>query len=142
MSTANTRAETLIALTERLSARLIAETKHLEAHRPQDLAASVDETRSLSGLYRQETLKLKHDPSPLSGLSEPLKARLKTATEDFMQVSARHARAVEAAKTVSEGLLRALAEEMGNDAKSGLTYGPKAVSQVPSSQSLTSGYKA
>lgn len=98
------RAEQLITLTERLSERLSLETSALEAHRPLDIRDSVEETRKLSAIYRQESARLKADPSLLSGISPTHKARLRQVTEAFVAMSERHAHAVEAARSVSEGL--------------------------------------
>ena len=51
------RARQMLALTLRLAERLERETRSLQAHRPQDIAAEVEETRSLSNLYRREALR-------------------------------------------------------------------------------------
>jgi len=142
MSSANERAEHLILLTRRLSERLQIETDLLEAHKPQELAGSVEDTRTLSAHYRQETLRLKNNPSLLTDLSPDLKAQLRTVTETFMAVSQRHARAVEAAKTVSEGLLQAIAEDMGDRSRTTTGYGPAATTKPQQGHSLTGGYKA
>lgn len=142
MSSANERAEHLILLTGRLNERLRIETELLEAHKPQELAGSVEDTRTLSTHYRQETLRLKNNPSLLADISAENKAALKAATEAFMAVSERHARAVEAAKTISEGILLAIAEDMGDKGRTATAYGPAATPKPLNSQSLTGGYKA
>ncbi|MFT4091488.1 MAG: flagellar basal-body protein FlbY [Asticcacaulis sp.] len=142
MSSANDRAEQLILLTQRLNERLQIETELLESHKPQELAGSVEDTRTLSSHYRQETLRLKNNPSLLADISPQNKAALKAATESFMETSQRHARAVEAAKTISEGILQAIAEDIGDKGRSAQSYGPKATSRPVGTQSLTGGYKA
>lgn len=140
--TANDRAAQLLALTERLGARLTAETAALEAHRPQDIMEAVEETRGLSALYRQETQRVKADPSLLNGLDPAHKAALRTATEAFLAISERHAHAVEAAKIVSEGLLKAVADEIIDTRKPNLAYGPKATTADKLPHSLNYGFKA
>ena len=55
------RAVQLLALTRRLTDRLAGDTAVLEAHRPQDLIGGIEETRSLSNLYRMETARIKAD---------------------------------------------------------------------------------
>ncbi|WP_140985508.1 flagellar basal-body protein FlbY [Asticcacaulis tiandongensis] len=142
MSSANERAEHLILLTQRLSERLRIEIDLLEAHKPQELAGSVEDTRTLSSHYRQETLRLKNNPSLLADISAENKAALKAATETFMDISARHAQAVEAAKTISEGILLAIAEDMGEKGRTATGYGPAATPKTAKSHSLTGGYKA
>jgi len=136
------RADQLIILTERLSERLRLETQALAAHRPLDIRDSVEETRKLSVLYRQESARLKADPSLLTGISPAHKARLRKVTEAFVELSERHARAVEAARSVSEGLLKAIADSMAEMRKPSLTYGPGASIRERAPQSLNFGLKA
>ncbi|MDC7684298.1 flagellar basal-body protein FlbY [Asticcacaulis sp. BYS171W] len=135
-------ARQLLVLTERLSERLAAEIAAFEAHRPFDIHATVEETRALSALYRQETARVKADPSLLSGLDVATKTALRAATESFMAVSERHARAVEAAKTISEGIMKAVADEMAETRKPSLTYGPGAGLRDKAAHSLNYGFKA
>ena len=52
------------------------------------------------------------------------------ATEAFEAVLARHGRALEAAKTVTEGLVRAIAEEVARSRSAGTGYGPGAQTQA------------
>ena len=52
------------------------------------------------------------------------------ATRAFDAVLARHGRAVEAAKTITEGLIRAIAEEVSKQRSAVSSYGPKAM-QAP-----------
>lgn len=132
----------LLALTERLTERLSGETEALEAHRPLDIRESVEETRNLSALYRQESARLKADPSRLKGLSASHKQSLRKATEAFVSISERHARAVEAAKTISEGLMKAIADSLNETRKPSLTYGPGASIKDRTPQSLNYGFKA
>jgi len=139
---ADDRAEQLIVLTERLSGRLTAETVALEAYRPLDIRDSVEETRKLSALYRQESARLKADPGLLGGISQTSKNRLRAATEAFVAVSERHARAVDAARSVSEGLLKAIADALSEIRKPSLTYGPGASVRDRAPQSLNYGFRA
>ncbi|ESQ80474.1 hypothetical protein [Asticcacaulis sp. YBE204] len=139
---ANDHAAQLLVLTQRLTERLTAEMAALEAHRPFEIHAAAEETRGLSALYRQETLRLKADPSLLSGMDAKTKTALRTATEAFVTVSERHARAVEAAKTISEGIMKAVADELAETRKPTLTYGPGAGLKDKGAHSLNYGFKA
>lgn len=132
----------LLVLTERLTERLTGEAEALEAHRPLDIRDSVEETRSLSALYRQESARLKADPARLQGLSPAHKDSLRRATEVFVAISERHARAVEAAKTISEGLMKAVADTLNETRKPSMTYGPGAAVTDRTPQSLNYGFKA
>lgn len=125
-SDASDRAAQLLTLTERLTARLLAETAAYEAHRPQEAAAGLAATAELANLYRHESVRLKRDPGLLAGAPADLRARLVEATRAFEAVLARHGRAVSAAKVVSEGLMEAVAQEVARHRASTAGYGPGA----------------
>ena len=55
-----------------------------------------------------------------------LKARLKQATVAFETALSRHGRALHAAKTVTEGLVKAIAEEVARNRTGHAGYGPGA----------------
>ena len=129
-STSGERMEQLILLTERLTGLIAEQLRAFEARRPQDAAANAEETARLANLYRHESLRLKADPAALEGAPAELKARLVSATRAFDAVLARHGRAVEAAKTITEGLIRAIAEEVHRQRHAVAGYGPKAM-QAP-----------
>ena len=136
------RARQLIVLTERLSERLQRETAILEAHRPQDLYEGIEETRKLSNLYRHESARIKADPSLLAGLTAKEKAALQTATEAFQASLQRYEAAVTAAKTITEGIITAVAADLNRQRSATATYGPRARTITPGPQSLNYGYKA
>ncbi|MFT3995970.1 MAG: flagellar basal-body protein FlbY [Asticcacaulis sp.] len=139
---ADDRAAQLVILTERLTECLSTEVTALEAQRPLDIRDSVEETRKLSVIYRQESARLKADPSLLNGISALSKQRLRAATQAFVDISERHARAVDAARSVSEGLLKAVADSLAEMRKPSLTYGPGASVNDRSAQSLNYGFRA
>ena len=129
-STADDRMEQLILLTERLTALISEQLRAFEARRPQDAAANAQETARLANLYRHESLRVKSDPTLLDGAPAELKERLVAATRAFDAVLARHGRAVEAAKTITEGLIRAIAEEVHKQRHAVTGYGHKGM-QAP-----------
>ena len=120
------RAAQLLALTERLTERLTAETALFEARRPQAAAAGLAQTAELAALYRAESLRLRGDRSLLQGASPETMRALVDATRSFEAVLARHGRAVGAAKRVSEGLMGAIAGEVARTRAAGAGYGPTA----------------
>ena len=109
---AHDRGDQLIALTERLTERLAEETRYFEARRPQDAVPGLEETQRLANLYRHESARVKADRSLIESADLSQRMALMRATEGFESVLARHARAVEAARTVSEGIVRAIAAEV------------------------------
>jgi hypothetical protein len=124
------RMDQLVILTERLTALIAEQLRAFEAHRPHDAAINAEETARLANLYRHESLKVKADPSLLAGAPADLREKLVAATRAFDAVLARHGRAVEAAKTITEGLIRAIAEEVSLQRNAVASYGPKAI-QAP-----------
>jgi hypothetical protein len=113
------RVDQLIILTERLTELVADQALAFEQHRPQ-------ETSKLANLYRHESAKIRGNPSLLVGAPLAERARLTRATEAFDAVLARQSRALEAAKFITEGLVRAIAEEVANQRHHGApaAYGP------------------
>ncbi len=140
--TPSDRAIQLIALTRRLTDRLVGDTAVLEAHRPQDLVGGIEETRSLSNLYRLETARIKADPSLLRGISDNEKSALREATEVFNEALARYENAVVAAKTVTEGIVAAVAEDLNARTARTATYGAQGRTSNTGPQSLNLGRTA
>ena len=136
------RARQMLALTKRLGDRLAAETLVLLAHRPQDLYAGMDETRSLSNLYRHETQRIKSDPSLLDGMSAAEKKALHEATEVFQGHLRRYELAVGAAKTITEGIIAAVAKDISARKSQNLTYGARGRTVASGPQSLNYGHRA
>ena len=93
----------LITLTERLTGRLVEESRAFEARRPQDVAVGMAETRELANLYRRESAQLKANPKAFAGGGVSERKALIRATEAFEAVLSRHVLAVEAARVISEG---------------------------------------
>jgi hypothetical protein len=119
------RVDQLILLTERLTELMAAQALAFEQHRPQDAAAYIEETSKLANLYRHESAKVRANPELLSGAPFAERTRLTRATEAFDAVLARQARSLEAAKVVTEGLVRAIAEEVAAQRHKGsASYGP------------------
>jgi len=121
------RVEQLTILTERLTELVAAQALAFEQHRPQDAAASIEETTRLANLYRHESAKVRANSGLIAGAPLAARTRLTQATEAFDAVLARQARALNAAKTVTEGLVRAIAEEVAAQRQRGAPegYGPK-----------------
>jgi hypothetical protein len=124
------RVEQLILLTERLTRLVADQAKSFEARRPQDAAVHIEETGRLANLYRHESARIRGNPSLIFAADPAQRIRLTRATEAFDAVLARQARAVGAMKTVTEGLVRAIAEEVASQRNKGSSYGPGAL-QTP-----------
>ena len=124
------RVDQLITLTERLTGLVAEQAKCFEARRLQDAAALTEETGRLANIYRHESARIRGNVSLIASAGLAQRQRLRRATEAFDAVLARQARAVGAMKTVTEGLVRAIAEEVASTRQKGATYGPGAL-QAP-----------
>ena len=120
---AEDRVQQLIALTERLTELLAMETRAYEAHRPHEAAATTPETMRLANIYRHETIRVKKDRSLVAGAPEALRRQLVEATKQFEATLARHSQAVAAALAITEGIVRAVADEVAKAKKSSAGYG-------------------
>jgi len=117
------RVSQLILLTERLTGLVAEQAQAFEARRPQDAVIHIEETGRLANLYRHESARVRENPALISAAGLELCGRLRRATEAFDAVLARQARAVGAIKTVTEGLVRAIAEEVASQRHKGSSYG-------------------
>lgn len=125
------RVEQLIVLTERLTDLVGREAQAFESRRPQDAAALVEETARLANVYRHESTRVRADPNLVAAAPQERRQRLMRATEAFDAVLARQGRALEAARTVTEGLVRAIADEVAHQRQQSAAYGPGAVTHAP-----------
>lgn len=122
-SDAADRVEQLIVLTDRLTQLIALEAQAFEARRPHEAAQYLDETQRLANLYRHESTRVRREPDLVAAAPADQRTRLLRATEAFDAVLARQARALEAAKTVTEGLVKAIADEVAHQRGAGLGYG-------------------
>lgn len=136
------RVEQLIVLTQRLSALMTREADAFEAHRPHDVVAGAEETARLANLYRHESLRIRKDPGLIEAAPPPLRKKLIEATRTFDTALARHGRAVMAAKTVTEGLVRAIAEEVVAQQAHTVSYGAGGRSGEGNTTSITLNQRA
>lgn len=123
---AASRVEHLILLTERLTGLIALQAKAFESHRPQDAATRLDDVARLANAYRHESAEIRQNPRLLAGAPADARQRLIQATEAFDAVMARQGRALTAAKAVTEGIVRAVAEEVASQRSAGNGYGPGA----------------
>lgn len=120
---ATLRIQRLLNLTQGLTARLQKEMELLKAHRAADMAVGMAETAELANQYRRESAHIKADPSILMPAPMADKQALIAATEAFDEILAQHSVAVEAARFISEGLVRAIASEVAGARAMGTGYG-------------------
>ena len=136
------RVEQLIALTVRLTGLMRRESDAFESHRPQDALAGAEETGRLANLYRHESMRIRKDPDLISGAPPAQRRKLLEATAQFDKALARHGRAVAAAKTVTEGLVRAIAEEVAGQRAVAAGYSEGGLPQTASATAVTLNRRA
>ncbi len=127
----------ILDLTVALTERLALECQAFERNRPLDVTQTLPETTRLANLYRHESRQLREAPQILAGTAREDRIRLIQATEAFDAVLARHGRAIEAAKFVTEGVVRAIAHEVAAARCTGAGYGPGARQAPAPSTALT-----
>lgn len=134
---ATDRVEQLIILTERLTGLIADQALAFEQRRPQDAAGQLEETSRLANLYRHESTRVRAQPDLIAAASLEKRFALMRATEGFDAVLARQGRALEAAKTVTEGLVKAIAEEVVKQRSPGPGYGPGATATASDARAVT-----
>ena len=122
-SDAADRVDQLTILTERLTQLIAEQAACFEQRRPQDAAILLEEVSRLANLYRHESARVRADPRMVESAPLEARTRLVRATEGFDAVLARQGRALEAARTVTEGLVRCIADEVAAQRTRGSSYG-------------------
>ena len=73
----------------------------------------------------RDVLRVRADPALVAGAPLAQRTRLVRATEAFDAVLARQGRAIEAARTITEGLVKAIADEVTAQRGQAVGYGPR-----------------
>jgi hypothetical protein len=120
----NAALEAIVALTDKLTGLLAQQARAFEQHRPQDAARELAEISRLTNIYRTASAHVRSQPKMVEAAPEALRTRLLRATEAFDAVLQRQGRALGASKTVTEGLVKAIAEEIASKRGGGQAYGP------------------
>jgi hypothetical protein len=136
------RVDQLLALTESLTGRLAAEATAFEARRPLTDTFALEETARLANLYRHECARVRMDPSLIAGSSLSSRQKLAQATQAFEQMLERHARWLQAAKTVTEGLVRTIAGEVAAGRAPGAGYGASGHAATGDARAVTLNRRA
>ena len=130
---ADDRVGQLITLTQRLTELIAMEAQAFEQRRPQDAAVHIEETSKLANLYRHESARVRANPAMVASAPLAQRTQLIRATEAFDAVLARQGRALDAARTITEGLVRAVADEVAAQRSTGTGYGAGAMPSAPGS---------
>jgi hypothetical protein len=114
--------ERLITMALRLIEAMQADIAALEAGQPQAMASLDPEIQRLSMLYSREAQAL--DPSRTKAAPDGLKKRLTAATTKFRDTLNLHQRLLTRMRHASEGIVKAVADEVQRQRAPTTTYAP------------------
>lgn len=116
----------LILYTEELTRIIREEIAILEARRPSEIAPLQAEKARLSTIYEEEFRALKRNQSLLGGKDSPLRLSLREVTETFNSELVRLGRILLRMKSVTEGMIQAVGDEVAKKRQSVRNYSPEA----------------
>lgn len=119
----NERADQLLAMTQRLVSLVMEEIAAVKARRLSNASPAWDEKERLVHAWRIEVSRVKAAPSLLAGITEDRKTALREASQALEQSLKAHAQALNAMKTVTEGLVRTIASEIASARSAPASYG-------------------
>jgi hypothetical protein len=126
--------ELLIAMAERLIAAIEADIAALKAGRPQELRTTDPEIQRLSVLYGREAAGL--DPARAKAAPSELRRKFFDTTAKFRDTLALHARLLTRVRNASEGMVKAVAEEVERRRAPTCTYAPAASRAHPHAMAM------
>jgi len=128
------RIERLVKLAERLIEAIESDIAALKAGKPQDLRTSDPEIQRLSAMYGREAQGLTVEHA--KRVAPPLRKRFLDTTGKFREVLQLHGRLLTRVKNASEGMIKAIAEEVDRRAAPMRTYNPRAASYGKPAQAM------
>ncbi|HWU25646.1 MAG TPA: hypothetical protein VN154_04525 [Rhizomicrobium sp.] len=114
----------LLALTERLTEALLADIAALERCRPREMRSPSIEVQQMTALYAREAASFA--PSVVQVLPKEARDRLTAATAAFREVLARHGQILLRVRNATEGMIRAIAEDVAKRKNAQRPYAPAA----------------
>lgn len=121
------KAERLIAMTARLEQALTADIAALEGGTPRVLKSNDPEIQQLSIVYGREAAAV--TPQAAQALPADLRARLTDGARRLNDLLGRQQRLLTCVRSVSEGMIRAVAEEVERRKSASRTYAPKSAAR-------------
>jgi hypothetical protein len=126
--------ERLISLAERLIAALESDIAELKNGHTAALRTSDPEIQKLTALYTREAQGF--DPRIAQSAPPTLRQRFMAITAKFREVLQLHARMIARVKNASEGIIRAIADEVERTNAPMRTYNPRPGYKPPSSGAM------
>ena len=126
--------ELLIVMAERLIAAIEADIAALKAGRPQEMMTLDPEIQRLSAAYGREAGTL--DPVRAKAAPVELRKRLMSTTQKFKDALSLHARLITRMRNASEGIVKAVADEVERLRAPLTTYAPAATRYRPANGAI------
>jgi hypothetical protein len=123
MGDATDRAEQLLAMTRRLNVLVSSEIDAIKARRLDGASSDWDEKERLAHAWRLEVAQIKANPAALAGIGEDLRIQLREAAAALEDKLEAHALSIGAMKTVTEGLVRSIVNEIASARSAPAAYG-------------------
>lgn len=114
MSSSHAQFQRLKSLTITLTDLLARENALLAERRPQDIVEFQGEKERLGHAYSEEMTLLRQNPDWLQSIEAAERTSLREATKRFKQTLDENRRALLVRKTVSEGIIRSIGEEVAS----------------------------
>jgi len=128
MSQIEERAERVLALTKRLTDALLGDIEALDRGRPAEMRSIVPEIQQLLSQYAREAAAVK---SHAKILPSGTRAKLTDATKRLHDALARHERRLTCLRNASEGMIRAIVDDVERKRRVTRTYGPRPGVRAP-----------
>ncbi|MFZ5608520.1 MAG: hypothetical protein ACOY99_02805 [Pseudomonadota bacterium] len=117
------RVRHLLQVTQSLTRLLDQENQWLRQRRASEIKSLAGEKSRLSALYATELGVIRSHKSQLGGVDKSLRLALKAATEEFHKMLDGNRRLIERLKSVSEGLMQAIGDEIERRKRPVPSYG-------------------
>jgi len=128
------RIERLVKMAERLIEAVEADIAALKAGKPQEMRTTQPDIQRLSAQYGREAQGLSAEAA--TAAPAPLRARFAETTRKFRETLMQHARMVARVRNASEGLIKAVADEIDRRAAPTRTYNPRAANYGKPAQAM------
>lgn len=134
MSAETDKIQALIVMAERLTKAIETDIAALKAGRPDQMRALDPDIQKLSLLYSREVQGF--DPNRSKSAPAELRKQLVAVTAKFRETLKLHCRMLTRVKNASEGLIKAVAEEVDKRRASTCTYAPPSARYKAPSQAM------
>jgi hypothetical protein len=122
VSAEHERIERLILLAERLTAAVLADIAALKSGKPQEMRTPDPEIQRMSAVFGREATGF--DIARAGTAPPELRRKFLTATKEFRDALAMHARMLTRVRSATEGIIKAVAEEVERRRAPTRTYAP------------------